>query len=784
MSEPTLPILTPSLPSLMPEELTRPTAQGAEAVQDAESATFAELLESAATRAGAPTEVMLPLSPFPSPDRGAGAREGEGTETEATPTKPRRASAPGASPLAEAMVLVAPLPLPLSIPPAPPVATPGDAAQQTEEAAAPPHGLPASRDPALPPVGVAQAALLEEGTQLPAFSFQPAIADKKLTAHVALRPPSVPRPPLEVVSTTGAIEPATAQITIAAGSPGAPEPATDAILSQGSASGVEQAPDNITLSDVTLRRSPEQSEGDSEGASEGQGVSQGGNRSPVAFVPKLEPVPNPVTPYPASRNRAKSPVLDSPVLGRGPIAKGDSPPSSDPLSGSATPVEIGTAHSRPVPGQTEAPLAVTGSANIAPQTGGTGGSVIQAQASGPPPSSAPAPATFPPSQPSSPGSGLPSAWEGEGSLPPPGWGRAGEGVMGPVHTDWAPGSESSPSVIPRPPSVGDEVRQGNAHGGPTPPPLTEPPRMPPGEVPPVAKTRPPTPEPLPQPMGNAEPPGVSEQPPAGVPPSSPPPWPSLLEGRQTGSDGDDLALRSSPLTSGPQPKPEQHHPSGPLPPERGPAVQGEAQQLPGRYHPSGPLPPERGPTAEETQQPFVPTASTGSLPPPGWGRAGEGVSEAAFSAPPDATHELRFVSQVASHVERRARSGVSRAALRLYPEALGRVDVHLRLDSNGLILRLNAETLEAGALFERHLDQLRDALIARGVNVQELSVSVGTGFHMSANTYSGRQAPPGAETLPPPVPPARHSAPERTSSAPPPASAGGMQEGSLVDYRV
>ena len=161
-----------------------------------------------------------------------------------------------------------------------------------------------------------------------------------------------------------------------------------------------------------------------------------------------------------------------------------------------------------------------------------------------------------------------------------------------------------------------------------------------------------------------------------------------------------------------------------------------------------------------------------------------GRSGATFSAPPDAAPEAHFVSQVASHLERQARSGVSRAALRLYPEALGRVDVHLRLDSAGLHLWLNAETLEAGALFEHHLDQLRDALVARGVNVQELNVSVSTGFDLSANTYSGRQAPPGAESLPPPVPPARHSAAQAASSAPPAPSGVEAQERPLVDYRV
>ena len=299
--------------------------------------------------------------------------------------------------------------------------------------------------------------------------------------------------------------------------------------------------------------------------------------------------------------------------------------------------------------------------------------------------------------------------------------------------------------------------------------------MPPGVIPPVSKTGTPTPEPLPSPVGGAQPPAVTVEPlSAAVPPPSSPPPPSLLEGRQTTGDAMDVPRDPSSLILGTPPQPAQHHPSGPLPPERGPAPQGEAQQVPGRYHPSGPLPPERDPAAEETQPPFTPVVNAVT----------PGRSGATFSAPPDAAPEAHFVSQVASHLERQARSGVSRAALRLYPEALGRVDVHLRLDSAGLHLWLNAETPEAGALFERHLDQLRDALVARGVNVQELSVSVSTGFDLSANTYSWRQAPPGAESLPPPVPPARHGAAQAASSAPPAPSGVEAQERPLVDYRV
>lgn len=788
MSKLTLPVFVPPLPSPSPGTPARLTAQGTEVAQTADGATFAELLENAAGRAVVPTEATLPRSlpshPIPTPSFPLMGEESEGKggeklEAQPAPANPRRASAPGALTPTEAVVLAAPLPLPLSIPPVPPAAPSGDTAPQKEEASAPPQGVPTIGDPLLPPVqrkegqvtlpaAPAPASPIPTGLPVPGFnpvepgeisallspsplsppstggSFplegevggggsptwephiegpagheRPIAAEAPLSA--VLRSPFAPRPPLEAAFTTEAIEPAIVQITVAAGSPGAPEPATDAILSQDSASGVEQALSNVTLS-----------------ASEGEGVSQGSDRSPVAFVPKLEPAPNPVTPYPAAGSPGDEAATPDPIGGaeRGPIIKGDGPLSSDPpsdlagasdpLSGSVAPVEMGIAHSIPLP-----------------------------QSS--------------PVREESVGAGLRSA-----------------------PTGWEPGSESSSSVIHRPPSAGDGVWRGSAPDGPTPPPLSEPPRMPPGEIPPVSKTHPPTPEPLPQPMGSVEPPAVISEPlTAAAPLLSLPPQPPLLEGRQTTGDGDDPAPDPWPLGPGLQPKPEQHHPSGPLPPERGPAPQGEAQQVPARYHPSGPLPPERDPAAEEPPSPSVPAASddipalhSGQALIASEGTGTAGRSGAMLFEPPDATHELRFVSQVASHLERQVRSGVSRAALRLYPEALGRVDVHLRLDSSGLYLRLSTETLEAGALFERHLDQLRDALVARGVNVQELNVSVSTGFQMSAHTHSGRQAPPGAETLPPPVPPARHSPAEMASSAPPAPSGEGAQERPLVDYRV
>ncbi len=151
---------------------------------------------------------------------------------------------------------------------------------------------------------------------------------------------------------------------------------------------------------------------------------------------------------------------------------------------------------------------------------------------------------------------------------------------------------------------------------------------------------------------------------------------------------------------------------------------------------------------------------------------------------PISVHDLRFVTQVADRIQQQARTGTSHAWLRLQPESLGRVDVHLTLDSTGLHLQLNTETPEAGMLFERNLNQLRDALLQRGVNIHELSVSVSTGFDSAPNPGPGQHSPAGAEMLSSAAPPARRGAAASDPSFSPTQSVEGQGQQSLVDYRV
>ncbi len=77
----------------------------------------------------------------------------------------------------------------------------------------------------------------------------------------------------------------------------------------------------------------------------------------------------------------------------------------------------------------------------------------------------------------------------------------------------------------------------------------------------------------------------------------------------------------------------------------------------------------------------------------------------------------------------RAHSPSAPAAVRvqLQPESLGRLELHVAHDEQGLRVTLTAENAATGQLLERRLDDLRQTLVASGVAVSSLSVSFESG---------------------------------------------------------
>lgn len=106
---------------------------------------------------------------------------------------------------------------------------------------------------------------------------------------------------------------------------------------------------------------------------------------------------------------------------------------------------------------------------------------------------------------------------------------------------------------------------------------------------------------------------------------------------------------------------------------------------------------------------------------------------------PTTLHQLLFQTlprYVVRHLHVQP-DGVSHTRLSLYPEQLGQVDVHIRSHAGVVTAQLVAETWMAKEILESQLEQLRQMLQYQGVEVDELSVSVGEG-----RSYSRRDREP------------------------------------------
>jgi hypothetical protein len=73
------------------------------------------------------------------------------------------------------------------------------------------------------------------------------------------------------------------------------------------------------------------------------------------------------------------------------------------------------------------------------------------------------------------------------------------------------------------------------------------------------------------------------------------------------------------------------------------------------------------------------------------------------------------------------RSGNARATLQLRPEALGRIDVHLRTTSNGLVATIAAHEHAGLEALQQAGAELRRALEDKGVQLHSLDLQLGTG---------------------------------------------------------
>ncbi|MGB9640207.1 MAG: flagellar hook-length control protein FliK [Anaerolineales bacterium] len=92
------------------------------------------------------------------------------------------------------------------------------------------------------------------------------------------------------------------------------------------------------------------------------------------------------------------------------------------------------------------------------------------------------------------------------------------------------------------------------------------------------------------------------------------------------------------------------------------------------------------------------------------------------------------IQQLSKDLESFTKSGQQSLRLQLHPESLGKIDLHLTSNAEGVRIVMNADQAATGFLLERHLGELKEMLEQAGVNLTGLSVNAGNAqLHSNGN---------------------------------------------------
>ncbi len=125
--------------------------------------------------------------------------------------------------------------------------------------------------------------------------------------------------------------------------------------------------------------------------------------------------------------------------------------------------------------------------------------------------------------------------------------------------------------------------------------------------------------------------------------------------------------------------------------------------------------------------------------------------------------KLDLVGQVSRSVENLVKNRPTSLRIRLHPEELGTIELHLTSGDEGLQVNIKAELPSTGLLLERYLGDLRQSLVESGVNLNDLNIGQRSQHGHPGDAHARRQ--PGGDT-------ARGSAPasENSGQVPQPES--------------
>ncbi|MEZ5977538.1 MAG: flagellar hook-length control protein FliK [Planctomycetota bacterium] len=112
-------------------------------------------------------------------------------------------------------------------------------------------------------------------------------------------------------------------------------------------------------------------------------------------------------------------------------------------------------------------------------------------------------------------------------------------------------------------------------------------------------------------------------------------------------------------------------------------------------------------------------------------RVDGGTKHAAAAAPAPPEHSLHAenarAAEALEQIRLHVRPGMRSATIELSPKELGRVDVHVVLEKEGLVAHLRVEAPDTYRALERHMPELRAGLEQGGLDVVRLDLSMGQG---------------------------------------------------------
>ena len=111
------------------------------------------------------------------------------------------------------------------------------------------------------------------------------------------------------------------------------------------------------------------------------------------------------------------------------------------------------------------------------------------------------------------------------------------------------------------------------------------------------------------------------------------------------------------------------------------------------------------------------------------------TTEAFAALPPETAQSV--VDQVVKHLAMQVNGENSEVRIKLQPESLGEVTVHVKMESGKMQAQIDVSQAGVKSALEMQLPQLRQSLSERGIDVQRLDVSFG-GDHPTRESGGGQ----------------------------------------------